>query len=485
MSRSPRSPNSDKARPGAQYEPLGIGCGTRIAGRYEIDRKIGSGGMSAVFLARDKELNNQSCAIKILEPSAMNSDTDFERFKNEVVITRTLTHANIVRTFEFGRTEAGQYFITMEHVEGKSLYEMIYHSKEAFGFRYSIGLIIQIAHAIKYAHDAGVVHRDLKPGNILISPEKGVKITDFGLAQARQLELHVTKAGECVGTPAYMAPEQVAGEEVDHRADLYALGVLTYELIARELPFREQNWVALAQRILKDPLPRLSEKNPKMPEWVDRFIQRATDKRKELRFQSAEEAAKFLEEHLGDTEDLGLTMPRTSVLPTSERIEALSTVAAKTFGRNSGLLAAGSAIALVFLVILGLTHDSAQSAAVVIDGQKAPIAEFTNTLQGLTTAIMKFHDNRDKVQDFTDRIDNLNRSVSELEERAKSATAEQANGEGAASIEKGREEKEKEKETETDQELDSVGNEIPDIDAPIAKSTNPENNHAGKSPSFE
>ena len=282
-----------------RFMPLGIGSGSLIAGRYQVDRKLGAGGMSAVFIARDKALNNEECAVKILEPRLIKNDIDVDRFRNEVLITRKLTHPNIVRTFEFGQSSGGEYYVTMEYIPGRTLHDAIYDSPQPLTYGDILHFIREIALGLAYAHSHGVVHRDLKPANILISDSGEVKITDFGLAQNKDLEVRLTQTGECVGTPAYMPPEQIQGKEVDARADIYALGILAYELVSGKLPFDAEDWYTLASQIMTQPLPSLPQRRDKIPDWLSQFTTKATAKSVNERFQSLEEVLEFLQPHIG------------------------------------------------------------------------------------------------------------------------------------------------------------------------------------------
>ena len=256
------------------YAPLGIGSGSLIAARYEIDIKLGAGATSAVYRARDKALNNSVCAIKIIDSKNLNSASDLERFRNEVVVTRKLTHPNIVRTFEYGKTESGQLFITMEYVAGKSLESLIVGSKEdgLISTAEIIFYLFSVAAGLESAHESKIIHRDLKPANILVSKDGEVKVTDFGLAKQKELDLKLTNDGECVGTPAYMSPEQLQGFEIDYRSDVYSFGILAYELITGELPFKGLDWFSLGKSIVTEPIPQIDSQKQKTPLWLCDFV---------------------------------------------------------------------------------------------------------------------------------------------------------------------------------------------------------------------
>jgi eukaryotic-like serine/threonine-protein kinase len=286
----------------SQFHPLGIGVGTLIAGRYEITRKLGAGAMSAVFVARDRELGNHQYAIKIFNAQAAENGPELERFKQEVIVTRKLTHPNIVRTFEFGSLPNSQYFIVMEIVEGKTLHELI-HAPEGLPFIDLLKYLEQIASAMDYAHKEGVIHRDLKPANILISTDGVAKVADFGLALSSEIKMRLTQTGQTVGTPAYMAPEQLYGRLIDNRTDVYALGVVAYEAATGELPFSATDWYQLASRITNEKVPQI-HKSFGVPSWYDQLVQKATSKEPEKRFNTAGEFAEIIKAHLENKNQL-------------------------------------------------------------------------------------------------------------------------------------------------------------------------------------
>ena len=286
--------NSEKMQ---GYEPLGIGVGTLLGGRYNIVQKLGSGGMSAVYEAQDRSLDNSIVAVKLLSPKMTNDETILSRFRQEIIITRKLTHPNIVRTYDFGAAGNGHFYITMELISGTTLDKLL-SQRKALSLKHTLFVIRSILNAMAYAHDKGVVHRDLKPGNVLVSENNEIKLMDFGLAQSIDFEKRYTQTGECVGTPYYMAPEQIQGRPIDQRADIFSIGVMAYELLTGSVPFKDESWYDLATKILKDPMPRVSEKIPDVPEWLDNLITKATQKNKEDRYQSVDEMLAVLQNYV-------------------------------------------------------------------------------------------------------------------------------------------------------------------------------------------
>ncbi|HQH26391.1 MAG TPA: serine/threonine-protein kinase, partial [Oligoflexia bacterium] len=251
---------------------------------------------------RDQALNDEICALKILDPCAVEDETDIYRFRSEVLITRKLTHPNIVRTFEFGTTPGGQHFITMEFINGKSLDRIIQSPERAeLPIREIVRLLHEIAKGIACAHEKGIIHRDLTPANIMVGENGEVKVTDFGFARPVAVDFNITQAGHCVGTPSYMAPEQIRGENASPRCDVYALGIIAFELISGKLPFTADDWMTLGQKVLNDPLPPISTALTKVPPWYENFVRKAAAKHPADRYQSAHEIETLLAKHLEDT----------------------------------------------------------------------------------------------------------------------------------------------------------------------------------------
>ncbi len=283
------------------YEPFGMGVGTLLVGRYEIERKLGAGATSAVFKVRDRTLNSETYALKVFDPEILKSANELARFRNEILITRRLNHPNIVRTFEFGKTATEQYFLTMEYICGRTLWQLIHASAAVSpSFGDVIYILYEIAQGISYAHSNGVIHRDLKLDNVLLSNDGEVKIADFGLACRPELQLNLTEPGKAVGTPAYMAPEQLLGKEVSSATDIYALGVLAYELVTGKLPFSADSWYELAKKIIDEPLPKIAQSRSHIPQWYVEMVRKATAKEPEQRYHIVEEISALLEQHLDD-----------------------------------------------------------------------------------------------------------------------------------------------------------------------------------------
>ena len=205
--------------------------GSIIAGRYEVIQQIGSGGMGMVFKCHDLTLDD-TVALKLLLPHLASDQGIFKRFRNEVLVARNLTHNNIVRIHDITAGEEGRFCISMEFVDGVSLKDIIYgipgHESEtqiSLSFEQRLLIFYQILCGVAYAHNKGVIHRDLKPANVLISAQGEVKIVDFGTARVVGTDTNLTMTGQMIGTPDYMAPEQIRGEQLSAACDIYALGI--------------------------------------------------------------------------------------------------------------------------------------------------------------------------------------------------------------------------------------------------------------------
>src|ERR671936_668982 len=264
---------------------------TLFDGRYRILRKLGSGGMANVYLAEDQELGRR-VAIKILNDRHANDDQFVERFRREAKNAAGLSHPNIVSIYDRGEAE-GTYYIAMEYLEGRTLKELIV-SRGPAPIPVAIDYARQILSALRFAHRNGIVHRDIKPHNVLVDGEGRVKVTDFGIARAGAAS-QMTEAGSIVGTAQYLSPEQAKGTAVDQRSDIYSLGIVLYELLTGSVPFTGDTPVEIAMKhISETPVPP-SEKRPEVPHDLDLVVVRALAKDPGDRYPSAEEMDADLE----------------------------------------------------------------------------------------------------------------------------------------------------------------------------------------------
>ena len=276
-----------------------LSTGRLFAGRYEIQESLGAGGMGVVYRAFDRQVG-ETLAIKAIRPDIGQLDpTLLERFKQELRLARRITHRNVVRTFDLGESD-GIYYITMEYVRGITVASMI---KEAGRLDVAAALTIgkQVCRALEVAHEAGIVHRDIKPQNLLVDPSGFLKVTDFGIARLAGAQTDgkaLTVEGVVVGTPAYMAPEQLLGEPVDGRTDIYATGAVLFECVTGRRVFEASGTLALVAHHLKqeesDPT-NPAELNPELPESFSRAIVKALARKPEARWPSASDFLRALE----------------------------------------------------------------------------------------------------------------------------------------------------------------------------------------------
>ena len=256
----------------------GIRVGERFANRYDVQEILGEGGMGVVFRAVDTQLG-EPIAIKTLRPEFLTDDPSaLERFKSEIRLARRISHRNVVRTHDLGEWH-GTFFLSMELVEGTSLKSLI-RARGRLPVPVTLSVGKQLARALEVAHEQGVIHRDIKPQNIVVEPSGVLKVMDFGIARLaeRAPDAGVTQAGHVVGTPEYMAPEQCTGESTDHRIDLYAAGCVLYECLVGEPPFTAETPFQVIGRLLSDPPAHVRDLVPGVPEALDALIHRCLAK---------------------------------------------------------------------------------------------------------------------------------------------------------------------------------------------------------------
>ena len=274
-------PTAVRAAAGDQLRP-----GAIFAGRYEVKEILGAGGMGVVYRAFDRELQ-EPVAIKTLKPEAMATGAALDRFKQEIRLARKIAHRNVVRTYDLGE-QNGMYYLTMEYVEGTSLKQLIV-SRGKLPVEVTLTVGKQLCRALEVAHAEGVIHRDIKPQNIVVEPNGFLKVMDFGIARLANPPKGkgLTEAGTAIGTPDYMSPEQLSGLELDPRSDLYAAGVVLFECLTGRLPFEaETTWALVAKHLEEEPPdPRLS--TPDVPGALAVVILRAMAKDPKKRFESA------------------------------------------------------------------------------------------------------------------------------------------------------------------------------------------------------
>lgn len=265
-------------------------AGETLNNRYRLAAQLGSGGMAHVYKAEDLALG-RIVAVKVLRES-LTADPEFlARFQREARAAASLSHPNIVTVHDIGQ-DRGRYYIVMEYVDGQNLKDLI--RKEApFPIERALDLAVQICAGVGYAHRAGIVHCDVKPQNVLVTPDGRAKVTDFGIARA--LSSATIPLSEAVwGTPHYFAPEQAAGKPPTPASDVYAIGVILYEMLTGRLPFDADSYTALALKHMHEEPPRLSQFNPHIPEQLESIVHKVLAKEPSARYRTAEQFGRIL-----------------------------------------------------------------------------------------------------------------------------------------------------------------------------------------------
>src|ERR1700758_518467 len=303
-----------------------------IAGRYRIEDRLGVGGMSTVHLAFDQRLERY-VALKLLAEHLADDPTFVSRFRREALSAARLVHPNIVQVFDFGFDSGHhQHFIVMEHVSGNSCAELL-RDHGPLGVGQAIDIVTQACRGLDYAHRNGVVHRDVKPGNLLVSDSDVVKLADFGIARAVD-QSSITQAGSVLGTAAYLSPEQARGDEAGPQADLYSLGVVSYQLISGRLPYEASSLSELALKQQREsPIP-LDELVPGVPPALATAVASALEIDQRFRPHDARELAAALQDgargigptgptgHITDATRIARGDPTTATRVTARRAEA-------------------------------------------------------------------------------------------------------------------------------------------------------------------
>ena len=276
-------------------------AGQVIAERYELEELVGTGGMSRVYRARD-QLLERHVALKVLH-SRYNEDEEYvERFRREARSVAKLSHPHIVTVIDRGEDE-GQQFIVFEYVDGENLKQLIERTGP-LPMRRAVELASTIADALAFAHEHGLVHRDVKPQNVLLTQDGDAKVTDFGIARSLDVEHGVTQTGTVLGTSNYLSPEQASGAATTPATDIYSLGVVLYELLTGEVPFTGENFVAVAMRHINEPPPSVLASRPDIPLRLAAAVDRALEKDPAQRFATMSDFAHELRLCLTDSQTL-------------------------------------------------------------------------------------------------------------------------------------------------------------------------------------
>ncbi|MGC1371844.1 MAG: protein kinase, partial [Candidatus Sulfotelmatobacter sp.] len=303
ISPPPRSANPGLSRPHRAVSVSLLQAGDLLGGRYEILKLLGEGGMGAVYKAMDRELN-RAVALKVIRPELGSNPSILARFKQELLLARQVTHVNVIRIYDLGDAE-GMKFITMEFVEGEDLRALI-HEKKKFRPEEAVEIIKQTCRALDAAHSVGVIHRDLKPQNIMCDASGRVLVMDFGLARTLGGD-GMTQSGALVGTMEYMSPEQALAKDLDQRSDLFTIGLILYEMLTGVTPFHAESAVAsLIKRNSERAIP-VSDHDGTIPRALSNIVGKCLERDPNLRYQTAGELLRDLEawQHNGAAANLG------------------------------------------------------------------------------------------------------------------------------------------------------------------------------------
>ncbi|WP_139489814.1 Stk1 family PASTA domain-containing Ser/Thr kinase [Brevibacillus dissolubilis] len=257
--------------------------GQRLGGRYQLEEKIGGGGMAIVYKAKDLVLN-RPVAVKLLRPQFGTDDDFVNRFRREAQAVASLSHPNIVSVYDVGQ-EQDTYYMVMEYIEGSTLKDVI-NRNGALPVSEAVRIAVQVCDALDHAHQNHIIHRDIKPHNIMIGKNGWVKVTDFGIARA-VTSATITHTGSVLGSVHYFSPEQARGGLTGEKSDIYSLGIVLYEMVTGQLPFSGDSPISIALKHLQEPLPEPREINPNIPQSVENVILRALVKDPLLRYESA------------------------------------------------------------------------------------------------------------------------------------------------------------------------------------------------------
>jgi serine/threonine protein kinase/Tfp pilus assembly protein PilF len=314
--------------------------GTVFADRYEIIEELGKGGMGAVYRVDDIKAKEE-VALKLIKPEIAADKKTIERFRNELTTARMIAHRNVCKMFDLGE-EKGTHYITMEYVPGEDLKSFIRRSKR-LSIPSTVSIAKQICEGLSEAHNLGIVHRDLKPSNIMIDKDGNARIMDFGIARSL-IAKGLTGEGVMIGTPEYMSPEQAEAKAVDHRSDIYSLGVVLYEMVTGRLPFDGDTPLSMALKHTSETPKDPKEFNPQIPDDLSKLILKCLEKDKDIRYPSTRQV-------WSELEDVEMGIPTTGRVLHKKKLKTKSTVELKW---KNIFIYGGAAILLVSLVVCGL-----------------------------------------------------------------------------------------------------------------------------------
>jgi serine/threonine protein kinase len=348
---------------------LDVVVGELIAERYELEELVGTGGMSSVYRAHDRLLE-RDVALKVLHEQ-FTADTDYvERFRREARSVAQLSHPNIVTVIDRGDQDDRQ-FIVFEYIAGENLKTLV-EREGSLPEDEAVRLTLQIARALGFAHEHGLVHRDVKPQNVLLNGDGQAKVTDFGIARSLDVKGGLTQTGTVMGTSDYIAPEQARGSRVDAQSDIYSLGAVLYELLTGEVPFPGDNFVAVAMRHINEPPPSARERQPDVSPRLDAAIRRAMAKEPRDRFASMEDFCAELSACLGP--ETAASGAQTMVVPARKLARRRQRAPRPPAGRPSIwpliLLLAGLAVLAGILAAVFAFTDSGSQLSDLVGNKK-------------------------------------------------------------------------------------------------------------------
>lgn len=324
--------------------------GMILGERYEIVEKIGEGGMAVVYKAKDYKLH-RDVAIKVLKPELSADEVVLSKFRKEGLAAASLSHNNIVGVYDIGKEKNANY-IVMEYIDGMTLKEYI-KRREKLSNEEIFKISMKIADALKAAHGKNIIHRDIKPQNIMVTPGGAVKVTDFGIAKATTAAT-ITGQGEAMGSVHYFSPEQARGRHVDKRSDLYSMGITMFEMATSQLPFKGDTPVATAMKQIHDPLPDIMKRNPQLWPGLASIIKKLTNKQPEERYQDADAVLEDLKKVYQNHNYIVDSRAEHSsyVAPMPEDSDAEDAKKGKGSKKKAGLWIGIGAVALIAIVIV-------------------------------------------------------------------------------------------------------------------------------------
>lgn len=348
--------------------PAATDAPVRQVGRYLVQSRLGRGGMATVYRAHDPTIG-RDVAIKFLHASLAEDEDCKTRFLREARAAGGLSHPNIVVVHDVGEIE-GRPYMAMELIDGKPLDEVVERT-EVLPLRDAVVMGVQLARALGYAHERGIVHRDIKPGNIMVLKDrKSVKVTDFGIAHIDEGAQQRTQVGALLGTPQYMSPEQARGDKVDGRSDLFSAGIVLYQMVTGSRPFRGDNPVATITKIVNDPHPPVTQGRPEAPASLRRVIDRCLAKNPAQRYQSGNELAEALLKVLAELDEAAREKNRARIIPLRVKwAVAMATVVALVMGLTATVITQRQ-----YAALMGQATDYGASLARFIARQNAAAA---------------------------------------------------------------------------------------------------------------